>query len=93
MDFERRTLKKQHPHKITLEFDVISDEVDLVKCQQIANSLATSIPVQLLCDRRIEVTCSLASVQPSPQKTYDQVQLPPREMTVSVLGRRNKNGK
>lgn len=30
MDFERRTLKKQHPHKITLEFDVISDEVDLV---------------------------------------------------------------
>ena len=92
MDFERRTLKKQYPHKITLEFDVTSD-IDLVKCQQIANNLAASIPVQLLCDRRIEVTCSFASVQPSPHKTYDQVQLPPREMTVSVLGRRNKNGK
>ncbi len=85
MDFERRTLKKQHPHKIILEFDVTSD-IDLVKCQQIANNLAASIPVQLLCDRHIEVTCSLASVQPSPQKTYDQVQLPPREMTVSVIG-------
>ena len=85
MDFERRTLRKRHPHKITLEFEVTSD-VDLVKCQQIANSLATSIPVQLLAERRIEVTCSFASVQPLPQKTYDQVQLPPREMTVSVVG-------
>ena len=93
MDFERRTLKKQHSHKIILEFDVISEDIDLVKCQKIANSLAASIPVQLLCDRRIEVTCSVASVQPSPKRTYSQVQLPPREMTVSVLGRRNKNGK
>ena len=88
MNFERRKVKKRHPHKITLEFDVISDEVDLVKCQQIANNLAASIPVQLLTDRRVEVTCSLASVQPSPKKTYDQVQLPPREMTVSVVGNR-----
>ena len=88
MNFERRKVKKRHPHKITLEFDVINDEVDLVKCQQIANNLAASIPVQLLTDRRVEVTCSLASVQPSPKKTYDQVQLPPREMTVSVVGNR-----
>ncbi len=88
MDFERRTPKKQHPHKIILEFDVISDEVDLVKCQQIANNLAASIPVQLLAERRIEVTCSLASVQPSPKRTYDQVQLPPREMTVSIASGR-----
>ena len=88
MDFERRKVTKRHAHKITLEFDVISDEVDLVKCQQIANNLAASIPVQLLAERRVEVTCSLASVQPSPKKTYDQVQLPPREMTVSVVGRR-----
>ena len=88
MDFERRTLKKQHPHKITLEFDVISDEVDLVKCQQIANNLAASIPVQLLCDRRIEVTCSISSVQPSQKRTYSQVQLPPLEMTVKVIGSR-----
>ena len=88
MDFESRRIEKRHPHKITLEFDVISNEVDIVKCQQIANSLAASIPVQLLCDRRIEVTCSFASVQPSPKRTYSQVQLPPREMTVSVVGRR-----
>ena len=87
MNFERRTLKKQHPHKITLEFDVTSD-VDIVKCQQIANNLAASIPVQLLAERRIEVTCSEASVQPSPKRTYSQVQLPPLEMTVSVLGNR-----
>ena len=92
MDFERRKIEKRHSHKIILEFDVISEDIDLVKCQQIANNLAASIPVQLLAERRIEVTCSLASVQPSPKKTYDQVQLPPREMTVSVVGRRNKNG-
>ena len=87
MDFERRTLKKRHPHKITLEFDVTSD-VDLVKCQQIANNLATSIPVQLLADRLIEVTCSLASVQLSPKRTYSQVQLPPLEMIVNVTSGR-----
>ena len=88
MDFERRRIEKRHPHKITLEFDVISNEVDIVKCQQIANSLAASIPVQLSAERRIEVTCSNASVQPSPKRTYDQVQLPPLEMTVSVLENR-----
>ena len=88
MDFERRTLKKRHFHKIILELDVISEDIDLVKCQQIANSLATSIPVQLLCDRHIEVTCSLASVQPSPKKTYSQVQLPPLEMIVNVTSGR-----
>jgi len=87
MNFERRTLKKRHSHKIILEFDVISD-VDLVKCQQIANNLAASIPVQLLCDRRIEVTCSFASVQPSPKRTYDQVQLPPLKMIVNVTSGR-----
>ena len=87
MGFDSRTLKKRHSHKIVLEFDVTED-IDLVKCQQIANNLATSIPVQLLTDRHIEVTCSLASVQPSPKRTYSQVQLPPREMTVSVVGNR-----
>ena len=87
MDFERRKIEKRNSHKIILEFDVISD-VDLVKCQKIANNLAASIPVHLLTDRRIEVTCSLASVQPSPKRTYDQVQLPPLEMTVSVVGNR-----
>ena len=87
MDFERRKIEKRHSHKISLEFDVIED-IELVNCQQIANNLAASIPVQLLAERRIEVTCSLASVQPSPKKTYDQVQLPPREMTVSVTSGR-----
>jgi hypothetical protein len=87
MDFERRKIEKRNSHKIILEFDVISD-VDLVKCQQIANSLAASIPVQLLAERHIEVTCSFASVQPSPKKTYDQVQLPPLEMTVGVRSSR-----
>ena len=87
MNFERRTLKKRHSHKIILEFDVIS-EVDLVKCQQIANNLAASFPVQLLADRHIEVTCRLASVQPSPKRTYSQVQLPPLEMIVNVASGR-----
>ncbi len=86
MDFERRKIEKRHSHKIILELDVISEDIDLVKCQKIANNLAASIPVQLLADRRIEVTCSFASVQPSPKRTYDQVQLPPREMIVTVVG-------
>jgi len=88
MDFERRKIEKRHSHKIILEFDVISEDIDLVKCQKIANNLSASIPVQLLADLRIEVTCSLASVQPSPKRTYSQVQLPPPEMTVSVVGNR-----
>ena len=71
MDFERRKIEKRHSHKIILEFDVISENIDLVKCQQIANNLVVSIPVQLLAERRIEVTCSLASVQPSLKRTYD----------------------
>ena len=85
MDFERRKIEKRNSHKIILEFDVTSD-IDLVKCQQIANNLAASIPVQLLALRHIEVICSLASVQPSLKRTYSQVQLPPKEMTVSVVG-------
>ena len=88
MDFERRKIEKRHSHKIILEFDVISEDIDLVKCQEIAHSLAASIPVQLLALRRIEVICSLASVQPSPKRTYDQVQLPPLEMIVNVTSSR-----
>ena len=88
MDFERRKIEKRHSHKIILEFDVISEDIDLVKWQQIANNLAASIHVQLLCDRRIEVTCSFASVQPSPKRNYSQVQLPPLEMTVKARGSR-----
>ena len=88
MDFERRRIEKRHPHKITLEFDVISNEVDIVKCQQIANNLAASIPVQLSAERHIEVTCSFASVQPSPRRNYSQVQLPPLEMIVNVASGR-----
>ena len=87
MDFERRKIEKRHSHKIILELDVI-ENIDLVKCQQIANNLAASIPVQLLADRHIEVTCSLASVQLSPKRTYSQVQLPPLEMIVNVTSGR-----
>ena len=47
MDFERSQIEKRHSHKIILEFDVISEDIDLIKCQQIANNLAASIPVQL----------------------------------------------
>ena len=85
MNFERRTLKKRHSQKIILEFEVAGD-IDSISCQQIANSLASSIPVQLSALRHIEATCSKALVQPLPQKTYAMVQLPPREMTVNVVG-------
>jgi hypothetical protein len=71
MNFERIKVKKQHSYKIILEFDVISDNVDIVKCQKVANSLAASIPSQLLSERHVEVICSKASIQPLPQRTYD----------------------
>lgn len=87
MNFERRKIEKQRTHKIILEIDIIGD-IDLVKCQKVANSLAASIPSQLLSERHVEVICSKASVQPLPQRTYDQVQLPPTEMTVNVLSRK-----
>lgn len=87
MDFERTKIEKQRTHKIVLEIDVTGN-IDLVKCQKIANNLASSIPSQLSTLRRIEVTCSKASVQPVLQRNYSQVQLPLLETTVSVVGRR-----
>ena len=85
MNFERRKIKKRHFHKIILEFDVAGN-IDLADSQQIANGLAVSIRGQLYALRHIEATCSKALVQPLPQRTYAMVQLPPREMTVSVVG-------
>ena len=87
MNFERRKIEKRHSQRIILEFDVVGD-MDLDNCQKIANSLASSIPTQLSAECHIEVTCSKALVQPLQKRTYDQVQLPPKEMTVSVLSNR-----
>lgn len=70
MDFERRQIKKQHSHRIILEFDVIGD-IDLITCRQIADKLTNSI-----AKGNIEVTYTKALVQPTPQRTHDQVQLP-----------------
>lgn len=87
MDFERTKIEKQRTHKIVLEIDVTGD-IDVVKCQKIANNLAYSILSQLSILHCIEVICSNASVQPVLQRNYNQVQLPLVETTVSVVGRR-----
>ncbi len=70
MDFERRQIRKPHSKKIILEFDVIGD-IDLVTCQQIADKFTDSIP-----KGEFDLTCTKASVQSTPQRTHEQVQLP-----------------
>jgi len=70
MNFERRQIKKPQTHKIILEFDVIGD-VDLITCRQIADKFTNSI-----AKGNIEVSYTKALVQPTPQRTHEQVQLP-----------------
>lgn len=78
MDFQSRTLKTPQKRRIIVEIDIIGDEVDLAKCEKIADRLTNFIcqeawlvnpPEKFTFDSKV-------SVQSLPQKTHDQVQLP-----------------
>ncbi len=90
MDFQSRILKTPHKQRIIIEIDILGDEVNLDNYQNIADRLTDLLcqdswlanpPEKLTFNTKV-------SLQLLPQKTHDQVQLPPLEMTVKVIGSR-----
>lgn len=78
MDFETTAINRQRKQRITLDIDVIGDEVDFAKCEQIADSFTAFISqVWWLADPKFEFSCSSkVTVQAPKAKTHQQVQLP-----------------
>jgi hypothetical protein len=78
MDFDSRTLQKKHRQKITVEIDILGDEIDEDRCEKIADSFTDFVrQIWCLSDPQIAFAInSKVSVQPTPQKTHDQVRLP-----------------
>ena len=78
MDFQTTAIQKQRKQRITLDIDVIGDELDFAKCEQIADSFVAFISqVWWLADPKFEFSCSSkVTVQAPRPKTHQQVQLP-----------------
>ncbi len=78
MDFQTTAIQKQRKQRITLDIDVIGDEVAFEKCEQIADSFVAFISqVWWLADPKFEFSCSSkVTVQAPKQKNHQQVQLP-----------------
>lgn len=78
MDFQTTAIARQRKQRITLDIDVIGDEVDFTKCEQIADSFVAFISqVWWLADPKFEFSCSSkVTVQAPKQKNHQQVQLP-----------------
>ncbi len=79
MNFDVVSLRKQQKtQRITLEIDVIGDEIDCEQCEKIADSFTDFIrQIWCLSDPRFEFAInSTVSVQLPKQKTHGQVQLP-----------------
>lgn len=78
MDFQTTTIQKQRKQRITLDIDVIGDEIDFDKCEKIADSFVAFISqVWWLADPKFEFSCSSkVTVQAPKQKNHQQVQLP-----------------
>lgn len=79
MSFDTTVLRKQQKtQRITLEIDVVGDEIDSEQCERIADSF-TDFVKQIWClsDPRFEFAISSkVKVQLPKQKTHEQVQLP-----------------
>lgn len=78
MDFEATAIQRQRKQRITLDIDVIGDEIDFEKCEKIADSFTAFIAqVWWLADPKFEFSCSSkVTVQAPKQKNHQQVQLP-----------------
>jgi len=78
MNSQTTAIQKQRKQRITLDIDVISDEIDFAKCEQIADSFTAFISqVWWLADPKFEFSCSSkVTVQAPRQKNHQQVQLP-----------------
>ncbi len=69
--------KQQKTQKITLEIDVVGDEIDSEQCERIADSFTDFVrQIWCLSDPRFEFAISSKlKVQLPKQKTHEQVQL------------------
>lgn len=78
MDFETTAIARQRKQRITLDIDVIGDEIDFDKCEKIADSFTAFISqVWWLADPKFEFSCSSkVTVQAPLKKERHQVQLP-----------------
>lgn len=87
MDFQTTAITRQRKQRITLDIDVIGDEIDFAKCEKIADSFTAFISqVWWLADPKFEFSCSSkVTVQAPRQKTHTQVQLPPTNGNGQVL--------
>ena len=70
--------KQQKTQRITLEIDVVGDEIDSEQCERIADSFTDFVrQIWCLSDPLFEFAISsTVSVQLPKQKTHEQVQLP-----------------
>lgn len=87
MDFQTTAIQRQRKQRITLDIDVIGDEIDFQKCEQIADSFTAFISqVWWLADPKFEFSCSSkVTVQAPKQKNHQQVQLPSTNGNGQVL--------
>lgn len=78
MNFESVTLKTPHKQRIVIEIDVLGNEVDLDKYQEIADRLTEEVCQEAwLANPPAKLTLNTkVSLQLLPQRTHDQVQLP-----------------
>lgn len=59
MDFQTTAITRQRKQRITLDIDVIGDEVDFAQCEKIADSFTAFISqVWWLADPKFEFSCS-----------------------------------
>ncbi len=78
MDFQTTAIGRERRQRITLDIDVIGDEIAFEQCEQIADSFVAFIAqVWWLADPKFEFSCSSkVTVQAPKQKNRQQVQLP-----------------
>ena len=78
MNFDSRTLQKKHRQRITVEIDILGDEIDEDRCEKIADSF-TDFVRQIWCLSDPQIGFAIGSkvkVQTPQHKTHNQVQLP-----------------
>lgn len=87
MDFKTTAINRQRKQRITLDIDVIGDEIDFAKCENIADSFVAFISqVWWLADPKFEFSCSSkVTVQAPKAKTHKLVQLPSTNGNGQVL--------
>ncbi len=78
MDFQNTTLKTPHKQRIVIEIDILGDEVNLDKCQKIADRLTDHLCQDSWLANPLEKLTfnTKVSLQLLPRKTHEQVQLP-----------------